>query len=586
MKKAKAILVLIIGFTFCVVSAGAAPVSPIDMDPTHEANSFQQVKYLSWPAYEGAGGPPLSIIEGTSQVFRFDRSVSRAAVSDAAVCDITPVNKQEILIYAKKAGRINFIVWDESNQIATYDVHSVVDVDGLDQILKKVDPKSTLEIVPFHDTVVVTGVAETSAKAKAITDAVNVFNGKARTFVEVRDPKQVFLEVRFAEVNRKASQDFGFDGQLVAGYWSLESLFGRNSPAVTGNQLPTRDQTAANAFFSRDAGTSHPTGIPFLGVPQSDDNSDLFVSYSSGNAWVETFLQWLIQKNILKIIARPNLLAKDGEEAKFVVGGEFPVPVTDNNSVNIEYKEFGTKLKFTPEVLNKEVIRLKVLTEISELDFSTTVTSGGTTVPSTLKRSYETVAELRDGETLVIGGVITQRINKVTKRFPILGSLPFLDRFFKREDFDRTDVEILVVITPHIVSPFKMDQPKTYFDQERIESVKEGVKPYLPAFPDLQGDAINQILTQGESYANFAGDENVIKKVAQEVVTDVKLMGGQAHKQLPDVKDPSEQDEGLPREEVKPQTNETPQEVVPEIGSGTDEPEQETVLAENNEPSI
>ena len=185
-------------------------------------------------------------------------------------------------------------------------------------------------------------------------------------------------------------------------------------------------------------------------------------------------------------------------------------------SKTVEYKEFGTKLVFLPDVLDAGVIRLKVDTEVSELDFSTTVSLQGTTAPTIVKTTHNTVAELKDNDSLVIGGLIFQRINKVEKKFPVLGDIPLVDRFFKKEEFSRRDVELLIVVTPHLIKPFSMGEKKKFYPEK---DVMEAIQVFTPPYPDYQGDVINEIITQEEARRIF---EKMEKKKAEQIAQEVE----------------------------------------------------------------
>ena len=506
-RKASAVFVLSV-FLLGLMSGNRVYAVEVASNP--EDSRFPQVRYLKWPTYEGMKQEVLQIIAGTSQSLRFDRPVVRASVSDPNVCDITTLNRQEILINAKKTGRANLMVWDEQNRIASYAIQATADIDQLENILEGIDPKVNLNIHAVGDSVVVQGSTDSVLKQKQMEQAIAAFDSKATSLVQVSKPKQILLEVRFAEVNRKANRDFGLDNQLLIDKFTAQSLYGKNSPSETGSSQGLFQQSGRSD--TRFQPSNAKVATPFLPPPRSSGSTDLFFSYGTGGTWISNYLQWLVQQNVLKIIARPNLLAKDGESAKFLVGGEFPVPVETENRIQVDYREFGTKLEFKPEVLNDDVLRLKILTEVSELDFSTTVSFLTLTFPTILKRTQETTAELRDGETLVISGMITQRVNKVEKKFPILGDVPLISRAFKRDEFERTDVELLVIITPHIVSPFDMGEKKTFFNQAMIGNVREASRVFTPVHPDAQGDAINEVFTQNEPLQEFDKPEKRVDR--------------------------------------------------------------------------
>ena len=487
--------VLLLGLALGTTKTSAVQVANVPQS----GSSPEDIRYLRWPTYEGMKQEPLLIASGTSQSFRFDRPIVRASISDPNVCDITTLNRQEILVNSKKTGHVNLMVWDEQNHVASFHIQSTIDIEQLQRILRGVDPNASLEIYPYEGSVVVQGSTDTVLRAKQMEQAITAFDSKATSLVQVQKPKQILLEVRFAEVNRKANKDFGLDNQVLIDKFMGQSFFGRNSPSEDADEGFRQNGRTDSRFLSNRGNIA----IPFLPPPRSGGSTDLLFSYGSERTWISNYLQWLVQQNILKIIARPNLLAKDGETAKFLVGGEFPIPVETANTITVDYRQFGTRLEFKPQVLDDEVLRLNIMTEVSELDFSTTVSFRDSTFPTILKRTQETVAELREGQTLVIGGMITQRINRVKKKFPILGDTPLIGHAFRRDEFERTDVELLVIVTPHIVSPFDMGEKKNLFDQADIDKVQDAVRVFKAPFTDNQGDAINEVFTKGETLQNF-----------------------------------------------------------------------------------
>ncbi len=446
---------------------------------------------VAWPDGTQAT-EPIVIMKATTHIIRFDRRIARVAISNPAVCDITTAGDTDILINAKKAGSANLIVWDADNNMATYHIDSVLDADRLLLVLKSVDPESKLQIVPFNETLAVYGTTETNLKLIQIREAAKTFEEHTLVYVKIREPKQVLLEVRFAEVKRQFGKDFKVDLDSFPGFFAFSSFTGK-----TGASSSTSDE--GGTFTSQQNGASYQL------FPRGTENvGNLFLDYFSDSFAVNNYIRWLEDKNILKVIARPNLVAKDGEEAEFIAGGEFPVPTVSNNSVQINYREFGTALKFTPEILDNEVIRLKLEASVSELDFTNTVTSGGTTVPTLLKRSHKSTAEMKENQTLVISGLISQKINKIQRKVPILGDIPILQTIFKSESSSRTDVELLVIVTPHLVKPLNLNENKEFYNEQYV---KQAAKLFKPDFADVQGDAINKMIRQDEKLYNLKNEE-------------------------------------------------------------------------------
>jgi pilus assembly protein CpaC len=456
-----------------------------------EARDVSTVRTVAWTTAQG--GEPIAIIQNSSQVLRFDRNIVRAAISNPDICDITTIGERDVLVNAKKTGVVNLLLWDDRNEIASYSLESTLNLERLSRVLRAIDEGSELQIVPFNDTAAVYGTVETSLKLKQVDATVKAFDKNALSFVRLKESKQILLEVRFAEVNRKANSEFKFDLEAIGKEFAFRGLTGQ-----TGASIPLSD--------SRYTPAGSPVTYNQIGLP-NENMANLYGAYVSNKLLVSNFLKFLEQKNVLKIIARPNLVAKDGEEASFIVGGEFPVPVATRDGIEINYKEFGTKLKFIPEALDKGMIRLNLETEVSELDFSTTLVVNGSTVPSLIKRNQKTIAELADNQSLVIGGLITQKINKVNRKVPGLGDIPIAGKLFNSDTVSRTDVELLIVITPNIVRPIELGESKRFYDGTEVS---EAIRPFTPPYADQHADTIDNLLMQEETRRNF--DEPARKK--------------------------------------------------------------------------
>jgi len=482
--------------------------------------SAGDVHYLNWADHDEVSSGQISIVTGTSQVLRFQRVVSRVAISDESICDVKPLGKHEVLLYAKEAGNMNLIVWDDQFNVASYEVESVLDTETLRRVLAQIDPEADLNILPFRKTIAVSGTVTTLGKIQQVKEAIKTFDEKAISNIKIAEPKQILLEVRFAEVNRKSNRNYGLDLEALAKDFYIRSLSGQTgaSPPTGGAGAPVLGGSDKVGSFVADRGE-----FAFLNAPTSVEGANFTGAFIGRNVAVQPFLKWLVQKNVLKIIHRPNLVTVDGEEASFLAGGEFPVPITTEDAINIVWKVFGTTLIFRPEIQANGVIRLEVRTEVSELDFSNTVSVSGTTVPTVLTRRHQTVAELKDNESLVIGGLLTQRVNRVKKFAPWLGKIPIIGAAFRKEDFSRTDVELLIVITPHIVHPIPIGEQKAFYDPERV---LKSVQAFHPPYPDEQGDAINELMVQEEGHQYF--DEETKKKsreTAEEIVEETEGEG-------------------------------------------------------------
>jgi pilus assembly protein CpaC len=264
------------------------------------------------------------------------------------------------------------------------------------------------------------------------------------------------LQVRFAEVNRTAISQLGMN---------ILSLGAANTIGATSTQQfgPARLQ---------DEGIGENQGgfalSDLLNVFLFRPDIDLAVTIKA-----------LQQKNVLQILAEPNVMALNNREASFLAGGEFPFPVLqggNNFGVTIQFREFGVRLNFTPQVLADNTIRLKVAPEVSALDFANALTVSGFLIPALSSRKAQTEVELRDGQSFAIAGLIDKRLSEVASKIPVLGDIPIIGNFFKSRLTNRNNTELLVMVTPRIVRPIDPNNlpagpefPKPFLDQEQFD---------------------------------------------------------------------------------------------------------------------
>ena len=254
---------------------------------------------------------------------------------------------------------------------------------------------------------------------------------------------QVVLNVKVAEVNRQRLKELGFD-------FFVNVL---NSRRIQGS--------ATLGFFG---GQVVQPQIPLLRDPLGDRVSMAFDYVSlSGDRRVAGIVRALEEDGTLKLLASPNLVAVNGEKAKFLAGGEIPIPIvqsagTGNTSINVEFKEFGVKLDFEPTVIDSGIINLRVVPEVSQPDFANAVVISGFLIPSFRTRRVDTVVELKDGQSLVIGGLTSTEVQKVKHAIPLLGEIPVLGALFSNTREQITEGELVVLISPRIIRPLEANE--------------------------------------------------------------------------------------------------------------------------------
>jgi pilus assembly protein CpaC len=289
-----------------------------------------------------------------------------------------------------------------------------------------------------EDAVVLRGRAPNLATAEQAEALAAGYGKRVANCLEVAGGQQVQLQVRVAEISKSATRALGVNFGFTDGVTSFGSNVGQIAP-----------------LGFRSLGDS---GGVDLGIPLSAGSAiSLFGKGEIGNTTFAYFISALRDNNLLRVLAEPNLVAISGQEASFLAGGEFPIPVPqsssgDSSTITIEYREFGVKLSFVPIVLGDGKIRLKVAPEVSDLDFTTAVRFEGFVVPGLSQRKVSTTVELNDGQTLAIAGLLNQTVTADRSVTPLLGDLPILGSLFRSVRYQRKETELVIFVTPRVVS--------------------------------------------------------------------------------------------------------------------------------------
>ena len=372
---------------------------------------------------------------GRSAVLTTDFDITRIAVTNPAIADALVVQPREVLIDGKAPGTISLIIWGVDRR-TQHDLVVQQPVPALEQQLQVLFPREDIQVALNGDAVVLSGrVSSTQVMlrvaevAQAATPKGNVIN--MLTVAGSTDAQQVMLQVRFAEVNRRALMEVG--SALFTGVDGFKDWVGRS----TTQQFPAPD------FNNQD-------GLVF------SDFLNLFLFNTKHNVGV--LVKALKQTGYFQSLAEPNLIAYNGQEASFLAGGEFPVPIIqgNNNSVTIQFKEFGVRLTFKPTIAG-DLIRLHVKPEVSSLDFNNGVLLEGFRIPALTTRRAETDVELRDGQSFAIAGLIDNQAQDDVAAIPILGQLPIIGNLFKSKAERKGRTELLVLVTPRLVRPLNPD---------------------------------------------------------------------------------------------------------------------------------
>jgi pilus assembly protein CpaC len=316
------------------------------------------------------------------------------------------------------------------------DVVVLTDLQTLKDQLRTLFPAAPVEAVSLNGAIVLRGRVPSTAVAEQAMQVAAPYGTKVLNLMEVAGIQQVMLQVRFAEVSRSASSALGVNMGYSDGASFAASNIGQVSPL------------GIKELKSESSG---------LAVLSPNPSISLFGAAAVGDSTLAYFISALRQNNLLRILAEPNLIATSGQEASFLAGGEFPIPVTQSggnggNSISIEYREFGVRLNFVPQVLGDGRIRLKVAPEVSDLDFTTSVRLNGFVVPGLSSRKVTTTIELGEGQTFAIAGLLNNNVTATKDVTPVLGDLPVLGALFRSVRYQRKETELVVLVTPRLVA--------------------------------------------------------------------------------------------------------------------------------------
>jgi pilus assembly protein CpaC len=409
----------------------------------------------------------LALVEGRGELLQFREDVSKVAVAEPKIADAVVVSPREIMINAKTPGHTTVVIWETGAEPVRIEVAVRKDTSEWDTFAREIAESAGTPIVVSGsgDTIVLSGPVKSAEDSKRLagmaqSHAKNVINLlQAPPASELR---QILLQVKFAAVDRVALSQIGFNlfstNDKLVGALSTQQF---NPPRFGQLQVQNGQSNSNTVNFS--------------------DLLNLFAFRPDINFGAT--IKALQERNLLQILAEPNLITTEGKDASFLAGGSFPYPTITTTPtggatapvITVQFKPFGVKLDFTPTITAQGGISLKVAPEVSSLDFSNAVTLQGFTIPALSQRRAETEVILKDGESFAIAGLIDNRVIETLSRVPGIGDLPVLGRLFRSRSTQKSTDELLVVISPHFVRPL---EPGTK------AQLPEMPASFLPASPE------------------------------------------------------------------------------------------------------
>ncbi len=379
---------------------------------------------------------------GKAEDVRTDTSFVDIIVGDPEIADVNPLTDHALSILGKKIGTTRVSVYAEGKKlVGIFDVEVSYDITRLTNELKRRFPGSQIQASSVNGRIMLSGeVADAASLDKAVVIA-RQFGPDIINTVSVMSPQQVMLEVRFIEISRTAGRELGFQ-------WNR---FGSNTTTNIGSLQP-----ASNLPITAPSGGGIPVGEVAAGVLSGTSPFGFLIGRMVANGvTTDVLINALEQKGIARSLAEPNLVALSGDTASFLAGGEYPIPVSGSfGQVTVDYKKYGVGLAFTPTVLGRGLINMKIEPEVSQIDTTHTVSvSTGVSVPALIVRRASTTVELRDGQSFVIGGLLQNDNKNQIDQLPWLGSVPVLGALFSSKSYQKNETDLAIIVTPHLVRP-------------------------------------------------------------------------------------------------------------------------------------
>jgi pilus assembly protein CpaC len=401
----------------------------------------------------------LHLMVGRSIVITSPTRIKRVSIADPTIAEALVVSPYQVVVNGKTPGGVSLLLWDDMDQSQAFEVSVDIDILSLTQKIHEVFPNEAVQIESSKDSVILSGHASSAAIANKIIEVVKNAAPKVTSLIEIppAPPGDVLLEVKFAEVDRTALTQSGFNLLSLPGAKTVGSISTQQygAPTLTGTLPPTTTTTTSVGTATQTSGSGFTL----------NNLLNIFIYRPDIN--LGATIQALQQQDVLQILAEPNVLTASGKDASFLAGGQFPFPVLQSSGgsgyagITIQFKQYGVKLDFTPTITPEGLIHLKVAPEVSSLDYTNAVTIQGFTIPALSTRRVESEMDLRDGQSFAIAGLIDNQVTKQLSKIPGIGDIPILGKLFQSTSFSKSNSELLVIVTPRIVQAQSLaDMPK------------------------------------------------------------------------------------------------------------------------------
>jgi pilus assembly protein CpaC len=389
---------------------------------------------------QGQASGALNVPMNRAVVVESDVPFAELSIANPGIADISTLSDRSIYVLGKAPGRTTLtLLSPEGSLISNVDVHVTPDIAEFKERLQQILPGEPIEVRTANDGIVLSGQVSSTAKLDRALDLASRYApDRVSNLMVVGGTQQVMLKVRFAEMQRSVGKALG--GSLLI-----------TGSGTDGSGIAGGGNGLANAF------------------------GGIGLNFGVGDFAFNVALEALETKGMVRTLAEPNLTALSGQEARFLAGGEYPIPVADDEgSVTVEYKPFGVELNFTPTVVDGDIINLTLNAAVSSIDSTITVESGnGISVDGFKRRETSTTVEMRDGQSFAIAGLLQDDFTDSANQVPWIGDVPVLGTLFRSAEYQRNQSELVIIVTPHLVTPVSGEALALPTDRVRIPTERE-----------------------------------------------------------------------------------------------------------------
>ena len=385
----------------------------------------------------GAPSSALNVPMNRAVVVESDVPFTELSIANPTIADISSLSDRTIYVLGKEPGRTTLtLLGGDGRLITNVEVHVTPDIAEFKERLEQILPGENIEVRTANDGIVLSGTVSSIARLDRALELANRYAPeRVSNLMSVGGTQQVMLRVRFAEMQRSVSKSLS--SSIALGGSSIGGDLGL--AGGTGALTTSAAQTGALAGTFTGAG---------------DTAGAMLFGFNAGGVEVGILLEALESRGVVRTLAEPNLTALSGQEASFLAGGEYPVPVVQaEGNTTVEYKPFGIDLDFIPRVIDGDIINLELSASVSSIDPSISVTQNGFSVNAFRRRETSTTVELRDGESFAIAGLLSDDFADLSGQVPWLGDIPVLGALFRSAEYERQQTELVIIVTAHLVSP-------------------------------------------------------------------------------------------------------------------------------------